>query len=458
MADFGESIDDSELRRQLMHYTGREVGPITTTTRSFYVKKLNNLICAQSKESASMRSKFQNPRHEPPISKKPYNSNGFSSDRPRSLSTKGFSSDESDGEFSSRPPKSSRLFDGASKFSLTRPSLRSSASSKYLSTNSGHRAEGQSNGWTVHKNHKTKSSDAVKSSGTRPEPDGVSQNISLFVLAAGGLFFMTVAYVYIYWGYNAIVFNDPRDSFIICPKNANSSDVCVKKQDLRKVQNLVESIIQLARSASGDCECGYRQHSSLTRDEVERFVSSNSQDVSPDVIFEIFYVNLHWETRTYDKDRKISLSSSLINFIETDVSRMSLLCMLKKAAIYALSLFGVCSFVALFCLAVRTFWSARQKRKEIESRRMNEIMERVIDVLKQHSDLCELKPQNYQPWLPVLNIRDLIIPLGERKTLRPVWEKAIKQLRSRESRMAWKMDFVAGEGRFIVPFVKSSLH
>ena len=445
MADFGESIDDSELRRQLMHYTGREVGPITTTTRSFYVKKLNNLVCAQNKESASMRSKFQNPRHEPPISKKPYNSNGFS-DCSKSSSTKGFSSDESDGDYSSRPPKSSRLFDGGSKFSLTRPSLRSSASSKYSSTDSGHRAESQSNGWTVHKNHKTKSSDAVKFSGTRPESDGVSQNISLFVLAAGGLFFTTVAYVYIYWGYNAIVFNDPRDSFIICPKNANASDVCVKKRDLGKVQNLVESIIQLARSASGDCECGYRQHSSLTRDEIEHFVTSNSQDVSLDVILEIFFINIHWETRTYDKDRKISLNSSLINFIETKVSRMSLMCMLKKAVFYALSVCGICSFIVLFCLAVRTFWSARQKRKETETRQMNEIMERIIDVLKQHSDLCELKPKNYQPWLPVLNIRDLIIPLDERKALRPLWEKAIKHLRSRESRMAWKMDFIAGEG------------
>lgn len=68
----------------------------------------------------------------------------------------------------------------------------------------------------------------------------------------------------------------------------------------------------------------------------------------------------------------------------------------------------------------------------------------IADILKSHHDEC-MKMKDERDYVAISHVRDMLIPIQERKRLQPLWDKAVKFLSANESRVKVETQTIAGE-------------
>uniref|UniRef100_A0A915HK14 Man1/Src1 C-terminal domain-containing protein n=1 Tax=Romanomermis culicivorax TaxID=13658 RepID=A0A915HK14_ROMCU len=93
------------------------------------------------------------------------------------------------------------------------------------------------------------------------------------------------------------------------------------------------------------------------------------------------------------------------------------------------------------------FWYKKYKWHKVaeEQRKIFEMVEEIIDILKKHHEECLTSPGDHQTYLAVPHVRDMLIPANRRKELYPIWDKAVEYLNENESRIRTENQCISGE-------------
>uniref|UniRef100_UPI0037E71252 inner nuclear membrane protein Man1 n=1 Tax=Semicossyphus pulcher TaxID=241346 RepID=UPI0037E71252 len=282
--------------------------------------------------------------------------------------------------------------------------------------------------------------------------------LSMILLTAACLFFLLLGLMYLRMRGSGA----PEDSAIKSHPFGSDFDSSYNKTDKDLILKLLLSLHDHLALIAGQHDCGDMQHPnrSLTLDQASHYLEAQNQQFKGLVV-----VSLEWIIRT-GQDVGIRLIGQTAEDPVTDVSEISRLesthpkmpfsCRFRRAFL------TVISRVLLLAAVVGCVWSVvcymkyRWRREEEETRQMYDMVERIIDVLRSHSEACQ-ENQDLQPYLPIPHVRDSLVPPQDRKKMKKVWERAERFLSANESRIRTETQRIGGADFLVWRWIQPSL-
>ncbi|EOA97410.1 Inner nuclear membrane protein Man1, partial [Anas platyrhynchos] len=137
-----------------------------------------------------------------------------------------------------------------------------------------------------------------------------------------------------------------------------------------------------------------------------------------------------------------------VKYLESTSPKMSFRCRFRRAFI------NVTHRLSILLLGVAMVWGVlhymkyRWAKEEEETRQMYDMVVKIIDVLRSHSEACS-ENKDLQPYMPILHVRDSLIPSQERRKMKKVWNRAVDFLAANESRIHTETQRI-GDAEFLV--------
>ncbi|XP_072309458.1 inner nuclear membrane protein Man1 [Eucyclogobius newberryi] len=279
--------------------------------------------------------------------------------------------------------------------------------------------------------------------------------LSMFLLSAACLFFLTLGLVYLRMSAS------DRDVTIRSHPFGSKFDESYNETERNLILDLLLSLHNHLALVAGDFDCGNQNLSrSLSLEETTVYLQMHNEK------FEGFFmVSLEWILKTA-QDVGIRLTGAEAQEPLSDVSevlrlesthpRMPFSCRFRRA------FFTVIFKVLLIAAVVGGAWGVvsyvklRWRREEEETRRMYDMVERIIDVLRSHSEACQ-ENQELQPYLPIPHVRDSLVQPQDRTMMKNVWDRAVKFLSSNESRIRTETQRMGGADFLVWRWIQPSL-
>ncbi|XP_036374263.1 inner nuclear membrane protein Man1-like [Megalops cyprinoides] len=142
--------------------------------------------------------------------------------------------------------------------------------------------------------------------------------------------------------------------------------------------------------------------------------------------------------------------------LESTHPKMSFICRFRRA------FFTVIHRVLLFLAGVGIVWGVlcymkyRWRKEEEETRQMYDMVERIIDVLRSHSEASQ-ENKDLQPYLPIPHVRDSLVQPQDRKKMKKVWDRAVSFLSANESRIRTETQRIGGADFLVWRWIQPSL-
>lgn len=96
-------------------------------------------------------------------------------------------------------------------------------------------------------------------------------------------------------------------------------------------------------------------------------------------------------------------------------------------------------------LLVHQMVTASCKQREKEEQEVYSMVEMIIDLLARHQASMVVERRPHDAYLAVTHVRDVLIPLKERKSKLKLWNKAVQFLEDNESRVRPEIQQIEGE-------------
>ncbi|KAG5846155.1 hypothetical protein ANANG_G00146820 [Anguilla anguilla] len=288
---------------------------------------------------------------------------------------------------------------------------------------------------------------------------GVSAHyLSMFLLTTACLFFVSLGLMYLRMRgaseVDAVVLNHPFGIAF------DSAYVGEEKDLILKV--LLHLHDHLAKIA-GDHDCGDENHHlnrSLSLAEASDYIMLLDSDYEPFVAPALEWIIRAGEDvgiRLIGGDSEEPVTDMLgVTRLESTHPDMSFACRFRRA------FFAVIHQVLLLLagvgavLGVLFYMKHRWRREEEETRRMYDMVERIIDVLRSHSEACQ-ENKELQPYLPIPHVRDSLVQPPDRRKMKRVWDRAVAFLSANESRVRTETQRVGGEDFLVWRWTPPSL-
>ncbi|XP_043943997.1 inner nuclear membrane protein Man1 [Protopterus annectens] len=268
--------------------------------------------------------------------------------------------------------------------------------------------------------------------------------LSMVLLTAGCLFFLILGLTYLKVRGSAapqnkeIIINNP------CGPKFEELDIDQKKS----VLNILHKLHDYLAKTAGDHDCGNNMHDkkrSLSVQDAFEYLSTvvRGQDMFNASIQCILDSKDDVGIRCIGATSEKLTDVSDVKYLESTRPQMPLICRFQRAfvtVIHRMLLLLVC--VGLVW-SVLSYMKYRWRREEEEIRKMYDIAEKIIDVLKSHNEACQ-ENKGLEPYLPIPHVRDSLIQPEDRKKMKNVWNRAVDFLAASESRLQTEKQRIGG--------------
>ncbi|XP_053169862.1 inner nuclear membrane protein Man1 [Scomber japonicus] len=357
--------------------------------------------------------------------------------------------DDEDGVF--RSSNTSRFSSGL----RPRFSNYSSSSQTYRGNHSNHTAPNHSYRQAVLKQKLSLPEDELLQQFKREEAASSgsfsAHYLSMFLLTAACLFFLLLGLMYIRMRGSG---STEVDGVIKSHPFGTEFDSSYNKTEKDLILKLLLSLHDHLAHIAGQYDCGDQQHPnrSLSMEEASVYLQAQNQEFD-----KFIHTSLEWIIRT-GQDVGIRFTGQLADDTVTDVSEISRLesthpkmpftCRFRRAFLTVISRVFLIAAVVGCVWGVVYYMKRRWRREEEETRQMYDMVERIIDVLRSHSEACQ-ENQDLQPYLPIPHVRDSLVQPQDRKKMKKIWERAVNFLSANESRIQTEKQRIGG-GDFLV--------
>lgn len=96
-------------------------------------------------------------------------------------------------------------------------------------------------------------------------------------------------------------------------------------------------------------------------------------------------------------------------------------------------------------MLVHQLVTANCRQREKEEQEVYSMVEMIIDLLARHQSAMVADRRPQEAYLAVTHVRDVLIPLKERKSKQKLWNKAVQFLEDNESRVRPEIQQIEGE-------------
>ncbi|XP_041636742.1 inner nuclear membrane protein Man1 [Cheilinus undulatus] len=280
--------------------------------------------------------------------------------------------------------------------------------------------------------------------------------LSMILLTAACLFFLLLGLMYLRMRGGASEETHIKSH----PFGSEFENYNETEKDL--ILNLLLNLHDHLAHIAGQHDCGDTQHQnrSLSLKQASDYLKAQNADFERFVL-----VSLEWIIRT-GKDVGIRLMGQTADQAITDISEIALLesthprmpfsCRFRRAFIIVISRVLVIAAVVGCVWSVVCYMKYRWRREEEETRQMYDMVERIIDVLRSHSEACQ-ENHDLQPYLPIPHVRDSLVQPQDRKKLRKVWARAESFVSGNESRIRTENQRIGGADFQVWRWIQPSL-
>ncbi|XP_072233159.1 inner nuclear membrane protein Man1 [Leuresthes tenuis] len=283
--------------------------------------------------------------------------------------------------------------------------------------------------------------------------------LSMFLLTAACLFFLLLGLMYLRMRGSG---SSEVDGVIKSHPFGSEFDSLYEKAEKDVILKLLLSLHDHLAIIAGQHDCGDHQHPnrSLSMDEASAYLLGQNQEFE-----EFLHTSLEWIIRA-GQDVGIRLTGQVADEPVSDVSeisrlesthpRMPFMCRFRRAFLAVISKVLLVGVVVGFVWGVVCYIKYRWKREEEETRQMYDMVERIIDVLRNHGEACQ-ENQDLQPYLPIPHVRDSLVQPQERKKMKKIWERAVRFLSANESRIRTETQRIGGADFLVWRWIQPSL-
>lgn len=154
-------------------------------------------------------------------------------------------------------------------------------------------------------------------------------------------------------------------------------------------------------------------------------------------------------------DEESIANISDVNYLVSTRPQMSFTCRFRRAFITV-----TCRSLFLL-LGVGVVWGVlrymkyRWSKEEEQNRQMYDMVVKIIDVLRTHSEACQ-ENKDLQPYMPIPHVRDSLIPPEDRKKMKKVWSRAVDFLAANESRVRTETRRIGGADFLVWRWIQPS--
>ncbi|XP_032810249.2 inner nuclear membrane protein Man1 [Petromyzon marinus] len=270
-----------------------------------------------------------------------------------------------------------------------------------------------------------------------------AQYLSMLLLLSTALFFLCLAFVYV----NIRTASERQG-------NATSSSACCNHSALDDGPEwqILSKLYDHLATIAGDLDCGDHVHIKSRRIsfvDAYAFITSTSPLVNESMFNASLQTIIGSEAdlgiRLLGEDTEQEVANLVdVRYLESTHPQRSFICRLRRAFLTVLhKMFIVFAGVGIV-LGVLAYMKYRWRKEEEETRNMYDLVERIIDMLRSHSENC-VENKSLQPVLPLPHVRDTLIPLQERRRMGRVWRRAVAFIAANESRVRTERQRMAGE-------------
>uniref|UniRef100_A0A9J7Z2J6 Inner nuclear membrane protein Man1 n=1 Tax=Cyprinus carpio carpio TaxID=630221 RepID=A0A9J7Z2J6_CYPCA len=284
--------------------------------------------------------------------------------------------------------------------------------------------------------------------------------LSMFLLTAACLFFVLLGLMYLRMRGSS---TSEGDAVIMHHPFGPEFDQHYDVKDRDLILNLLLSLHEHLASVAGEHDCGDLKNP-LNRS-VSFSDASTYLKLQNEAYENLIETSLEWIMKTKDfvgirligADPAQPIEDvSEISRLESIHPRMSFFCRLRRAfftvihkVLFILAGIGV-------VLGMVYYMKYRWRKEEEETRQMYDMVERIIDVMRNHNEACQ-ENKDLQQYLPIPHVRDSLVQPQDRKKMKKVWDRAVAFLSANESRIRTETQRIGGADFMVWRWLQPSM-
>ncbi|NXH70814.1 MAN1 protein, partial [Hydrobates tethys] len=268
--------------------------------------------------------------------------------------------------------------------------------------------------------------------------------LSMFLLTAACLFFLVLGFTYLRMRGSGVA-----EDVGVNIKNPFSEELQkIKEDEITLMMNSLYALHDKLAQVAGEHECGSSIQRNLTVQEAAAYLKNLDPEYES-----VLNTALQWvlnsgedvgiKCLSNDPNEMDVTNVTDVKYLESTSPKMSFRCRFRRAFV------NVTHRLSILLLGIAMVWGVlhymkyRWAKEEEETRQMYDMVVKIIDVLRSHSEACS-ENKDLQPYMPILHVRDSLIPPQDRRKMRKAWNRAVDFLAANESRVRTETRRIGG--------------
>ncbi|NXJ83249.1 MAN1 protein, partial [Trogon melanurus] len=265
--------------------------------------------------------------------------------------------------------------------------------------------------------------------------------LSMFLLTAACLFFLILGFTYLRM----------RGSGVAEDVGANIKNPFSEElQKVRKslMMNSLYALHDKLAQVAGEHECGSSIQRNLTVQEAAAYLKNLDPEYES-----VLNSALQWilnreedvgiKCLSNDPNEMDVINVTDVKYLESTSPKMSFRCRFRRAFVNVTHRLSIVFLGIAMVWGVLHYMKYRWAKEEEETRQMYDMVVKIIDVLRSHSEACS-ENKDLQPYMPILHVRDSLIQPQDRRKMGKVWNRAVDFLAANESRVRTETRRIGG--------------
>ncbi|XP_069830656.1 inner nuclear membrane protein Man1 [Dendropsophus ebraccatus] len=202
---------------------------------------------------------------------------------------------------------------------------------------------------------------------------------------------------------------------------------------------------KLAKRA-GDYICGDADYSHISVQEAEEYLQGFGEEYIGELNSSLMWILQFGKDvgiKCFGDAEDDELTITDVKYLESIWPQMSFVCRIRRAIMTVAHRLSLLLLGVAVVFGVLQYMRYRWKKEEEETKQMYDLVVKIIDVLKSHSEACQ-ENKELEPYTPIPHVRDSLIPPCDRKKMKKVWERAVEFLAANESRVRTETQKIGG--------------
>ncbi|NWZ91428.1 MAN1 protein, partial [Nesospiza acunhae] len=268
--------------------------------------------------------------------------------------------------------------------------------------------------------------------------------LSMFLLTAACLFFLILGFTYLRM----------RGSGVAEDVGANIKDPFseelkkIKEDEISLMMKSLYALHDKLAQVAGEHECGSSIQRNLTVQEAAAYLKNLDPEYES-----VLNMSLQWilnsgedvgiKCLSNDPNEMDVTNVTDVKYLESTSPKMSFRCRFRRAFVNVTHRLSILLWGIAMVWGVLHYMKYRWAKEEEETKQMYDMVVKIIDVLRSHSEACS-ENKELQPYMPILHVRDSLIPPQDRRKMNKVWNRAVDFLAANESRVRTETRRVGG--------------